>query len=1212
MADFAVSAAGSLIELIENEIIQQICETWGYKSALENLMRTVSAIKDVLVDADHESARRELTNQERGYIQELKDAVYDADDLFDEFLTLAELKQIKTPSKVQRFFKKVSCIFSLPEKVVQAYRISSQVKEIKQRLDTIADNRKNFEFNVQRTNCEHDNVYVISKRREETCSYVNEGVIIGRDEEKEKIINMLLGLDGNEDLSCVIIVGVGGCGKTALAQLIFNDIKIVEEFSEYRLWVCVADQEGVEFDVKRILLKIIELVDKKPMDSSSSLELVVQEFRKCLSGKRYFLVLDDVWNEDGTKWRDFEQYLAVGQGGSRFMVTTRSELTSNLVGDDKHVVMLEGLSPENSWSLFERCAFRKQNDHERDNELVVIGRKIVKKCYNIPLAIKVVGTLLYDQDIRKWKEFEEMELVDMGKGENKIFNILEFSYHSLTSSLKSCFTYCALFPKNFVIEKNDLLNLWMAQGYVVPLHRGQNMEDAAEDHLLILLRRCFFQDIVKDEYDDDVVSFKIHDLLHDVAQKFYKEEFFVSNSITNNLEDRNRHMYGVKYTENGSRSLCGNKIRSFFSIDYPPDNVLSDSIVRQIGSWKCLRVLCLNYHRYNILPDSIGKLMLLRYLDLSYNENLEELPHSFTMLHNLQTLSLCGCESLKELPKDFCKLVKLRHLNLEYCRKLKELPKDFCKLVELRHLNLEYCRKLKELPKDFCKLVKLRLLDLENCGELKELPKDFCKLVELRHLNLKYCDKLACMPLNMDKLTNLRVLPVFAVSSIIDRNSIDALKDLKALTKIKGRIEINIGVHVGHNEGINRKERYLKGMEYLNKLTIVGGHVHDPEALLETLEPPPNLKDLQIEFYVGKTIPSWNNWVISLKHLVYFTLSTCDNLRVLPMLSKLPHLKDLKLNNSSSLEYMECDGSKDVESAVVFPSLENLDLGTLDKFRGWGMEEGLVDDNDEEHLLKKAIRFPRLSTLSISNCPSLMSILCCPHCKHLDLSRSNERLKIITGKGNSEKDFELREVKIDKVCYLKLSAMSRINSLIIIGNEVKCLSEVGDVFQSCASSLQTLYLYSLQNLSTLYGLNHHLTALKKLRLEDNKQLSIAEDDEEPWKSYLQNLRSLKLLRLPKITSLPKGMQSLTSLQTLDIWSCENMKSLPEWISCLSSLHSLKISICPTMKSLPEAISNLTSLKHLRIMHCPELYIRYEEPDGVDFFKIQHIPRRDIF
>ena len=128
MADLAISIAGKLIEVIGNEIIKQICDTWGCESELKDLKETVSTIRDVLLDADHEAARLGLTDQERGYIQNLKDVVYDADDLFDEFLTLAELKQIKTLSKVEKFFAKVFCIFSF-KKVGEACRMSSQVKK---------------------------------------------------------------------------------------------------------------------------------------------------------------------------------------------------------------------------------------------------------------------------------------------------------------------------------------------------------------------------------------------------------------------------------------------------------------------------------------------------------------------------------------------------------------------------------------------------------------------------------------------------------------------------------------------------------------------------------------------------------------------------------------------------------------------------------------------------------------------------------------------------------------------------------------------------------------------------------------------------------------------------------------------------------------------------------------------------------------------------
>ncbi|KAL2920498.1 putative disease resistance protein RGA4 [Bienertia sinuspersici] len=115
------------------------------------------------------------------------------------------------------------------------------------------------------------------------------------------------------------------------------------------------------------------------------------------------------------------------------------------------------------------------------------------------------------------------------------------------------------------------------------------------------------------------------------------------------------------------------------------------------------------------------------------------------------------------------------------------------------------------------------------------------------------------------------------------------------------------------------------------------------------------------------------------------------------------------------------------------------------------------------------------------------------------------------------------------------------------------------------------------------------------------------EDEIEAHSFPQNLRSLFFYSFRKVTSLPKGMQNLTSLQDLSLWRCDNLKTLPEWIGSLSSLKSLNIDNCPALKSLPEAMPQLTSLQSLIIWGCPELQERCKEPDREDRPKIQHIP-----
>ena len=122
----------------------------------------------------------------------------------------------------------------------------------------------------------------------------------------------------------------------------------------------------------------------------------------------------------------------------------------------------------------------------------------------------------------KWESVQKMGLANIRENQNDIMPILKLTYHNVDSSLKSCFSFCALFPKDFVINKFELLNLWIAQGYVIPLDEGQSIEDAAEEHFSVLLRKCFFQDVLQDKYGD-------HDLMHDVAQKVAGNEILISD-----------------------------------------------------------------------------------------------------------------------------------------------------------------------------------------------------------------------------------------------------------------------------------------------------------------------------------------------------------------------------------------------------------------------------------------------------------------------------------------------------------------------------------------------------------------------------------------------------------------------------------------------------------------------------------------------------------
>uniref|UniRef100_A0A803N195 Disease resistance protein winged helix domain-containing protein n=1 Tax=Chenopodium quinoa TaxID=63459 RepID=A0A803N195_CHEQI len=199
------------------------------------------------------------------------------------------------------------------------------------------------------------------------------------------------------------------------------------------------------------------------------------------------------------------------------------------------VIRIKAVLKDADESKQEKVAF---GSHLLDlpEDLVKIGEDIVEECANVPLAIRVVGSLLYGQDKQKWLSIQKMGLAKVKESQNSIMSILKLSYYKLESPLKSCFSYCAIFPKDYVMKKDTLIRLWMAHGYI-PLDDHQSLEDLGEEYFSILLRRCFFQDVSEDE-DGNIRSCKIHDLMHDLAQQVVGKEICRVESMNGDWKNK--------------------------------------------------------------------------------------------------------------------------------------------------------------------------------------------------------------------------------------------------------------------------------------------------------------------------------------------------------------------------------------------------------------------------------------------------------------------------------------------------------------------------------------------------------------------------------------------------------------------------------------------------------------------------------------------------
>ncbi|XP_057990354.1 disease resistance protein RGA2-like [Hevea brasiliensis] len=467
------------------------------------------------------------------------------------------------------------------------------------------------------------------------------------------------------NVSVNAIVGIGGLGKTALAQLVYNDEK-VKNYFEKKMWLCVSE----EFEVKLLVKKILECATNNEVPNLLGLEQLRIRLKENLEGKRYLLALDDVWNEDQKKWDDLKAYLLMGAPGSKILVTTRNTRVALVMGVDSPYV-LQGLADNEAWDLFEKLAFGEGHGAVMNPNLTKIGKEMVKKCKGVPLAIRSLGSLMHLKTKEsEWSSILESELWRSFQTSENILSVLKLSYYHLPTYLRQCFTYCAMFPKDYEFDKETLIRLWIAQGYIVCSSKDDDLEDIGDQYFNELSSRSFFHQ------SESMNGYKMHDLIHDLAQSIAKGRYFAVENVCEGIH----HVYWP-YSLNEIEMLVKVKgMRTLFFKSFPKSETL-----KKVSNFQRLRALHL-WWNINGVPNSIARLKYLRYLDISWCE-METLPKSITNLQNLQTLILSFCRRLRELPRDIEKLISLRCLMIDGCDSLRCMPIGLGKLTCLRQLS---------------------------------------------------------------------------------------------------------------------------------------------------------------------------------------------------------------------------------------------------------------------------------------------------------------------------------------------------------------------------------------------------------------------------------------------------------------------------------------------------------------------------------------------
>ncbi|KAK4577720.1 hypothetical protein RGQ29_028012 [Quercus rubra] len=706
---FVFNIAGKLLGELVSPAFQEACLVWGVESDLRRLEKTLSNVEAVLLDAEEQ----QFHNQELTvWLGQLKEVFYDAQDVLDEFECEALRRQVvemqgSTTRKVRRFF-------SSSNPLIFRTKMAHKVKEIRARLDEVAADRSKFHLS-ERSDDRH-----VMRGREMSYSFVQPSDVIGRDQDKENIVKHLMDPSDGQSISVVPVVGIGGLGKTA----------VIEHF-ELKCWVCVSD----EFVLKQLLVKIIKSITSENRSDFDEEQLQVL-LRNNLDGKKFLIVLDDVWNEDRGKWIELRNLLMGGANGSKILVTTRSPTIASMMGTVSPY-NLEGLLHHECLSLFIKWAFDEGKERQHTN-LVEIGDAIVKKCKGVPLAVKSLGSLLYSKlDERDWLFVRDNEMWKLNRKEGDILSVLQLSYNQMPSYLKQCFSFLSLFPKDYEFNTLELIPYWLANGLLQSPNENQELEDIGKQCIDELYSRCFLEDYIDIGYGQE---FKIHDLAHDLALSSAQSECLIINCQIQNISKKVWHL---SYTDNSWQNenvlKCLQKsksLRTILSVEKGVGPSTKSFVDSCLSKFSYLRVVDLRDSSFEVLPSSIGTMKHLRLLDLSGNCRIQKLPNSICKLQNLQTLELDGCEKLEELPKDIRYLIRLRIFMV--ITKQKCLP-GFSN--SLRYLGLLDCGNLESLVEMMQVCTSLRLLRVKNCGGLISLLPTLKFHTTLEALSIENCEK---------------------------------------------------------------------------------------------------------------------------------------------------------------------------------------------------------------------------------------------------------------------------------------------------------------------------------------------------------------------------------------------------------------------------------------------------------------------------------------
>nr|VDC92786.1 unnamed protein product [Brassica rapa] len=1142
------------VERLWNLLVRETERFQGVEEQFKGLKDDVDMLRCFLKDAE---AKKHASEMVRNTIKDIKEIVFDAEDIVETFLLKKELGESSSSSL--KTFAYVT---------VKSIVLGFDMKPIRKRISKVICKMQNLGVQKVIVNEEYmQSLQVKEREMRQTFPTSDEDHLVGLERSVERLVGYLVEEDSSQVVS---ITGMGGLGKTTLARQVYNHETIKSHFLGGLAWVCVSQHFERKCCVWQTILRQL-IRPECDVSKMKEDELLEKNIVRVFETQKALIVIDDIWREGD--W-DLIKDVFLPKKGWKVLLTSRNEEVG--LHADRQCVNFkpECLTFEESWDLFQRIAFPIKDTAEfkiDEVDMKEIGKEMIKHCGGLPLALKVLGGLLCKKyTLNQWKTVHENMKAPIVRGtgfvdrnvNREVNDVLYLSFEELPAYLKQCFLYLASFPEDYKINVETLSYYWAAEGILRPMDfDGASIREVADGYIEELVKR----NMVISERDVKTFRFEtlqLHDMMREVCLRKAEEENFnfvqtIDTSTANSKSPcKSRRLAVVRWldeTFNVDTEVKNPSLRTLLFLESKTPMATSLFFTR----FKLMRVLDLPWVVFEggkKVPSSIGKLIHLRYLSF-WRSNVSQLPFSMRNLKKLLYLNLdVYCyfpevvympsimNEMRELtflslPKSLHDETKLELGNLVNLETLENFSTkhgrvtDVQGMTQLRYLCIFITDErytIKTLSSSLSKLSQhLESLTIDNKKKFYTPTNDDEEGFVWDFVNLKQLK----LEIYMPRLPDAQRFPshlttISLKQSHLKKDPMPILEKLLHLKEISLHKRSFCGRRMDCSRGgfpqlqklkFNRLKEWEEwiieegSLPLLHTLDI--GSCPKLKELPDGLRFVTNLECLNIDS-MGDEFDLRLSERYLPSHLTTICLSGCHLTEdPMPILEKLLQLKEVRLKSKSFC------GRRMVCSRDGFPQLQKLEFDGLEEWEEW--EEWIIEEGS----------MPLLHTLSIWSCRELKEI--------------PDGLRFITSLHNlnvSESSIRLSE--------------------------------------TCLPSF----------LTTITLIHFRLTEDQMMILEK-----------------LLHLKDVKLFGSFCGGRMVCSRGGFPQLQNLDFYRLEEWE---EWIieeGSMPLLHTLVFWDCPKLKELPDGLRFITSLKNLKFWSMGKGWEKRLSKGGKDYYKVQHIP-----